>query len=130
LEKINKGEIKMLETKFKAWDERQKKWVSEDIVIDCNGIISISNLDSDIQQIEDLEIVWYTGEKDKDDVEVYNGDLIETIYPDRILSGRKIYFKDGMFGVDNVCNKFIPLSQLKNYKVTGNIYENPDKVKQ
>lgn len=118
-----------MRTKFKVWDKRQKKWVSEDVVIDCNGVISISNLDSDIQQVEDLEIVWYTGEKDKNGVEGYNGDIIETIYPDRKLPNRKIYFKDGIFGVDNVCNKFIPLSQLKNYKIIGNIYENRDKVK-
>ena len=114
----------MLETKFKVWDKRQKKWVSEDVVIDCNGVISITNLDSDIQQVKDLEIVWYTGEKDKNGVEGYNGDIIETIYPDRKIPGRKIYFKDGIFGVDNVHNKFILLSQLKNYKIIGNIYEN------
>ena len=66
-----------MKTKFKAWDTIQKKWVSEDIVIDCNGVISISNLDSDTQQVEDLEIKWYTYIKDKNKQEIFDGCILK-----------------------------------------------------
>lgn len=63
--------------KFKVWDKRQEKWVSEDVVLDCNGIISISNLDSDIQRVEDLEIKWSTYIKDKNKQEIFDGCILK-----------------------------------------------------
>ena len=125
----------MMKTKFKVWDTRQKKWVSEDVVIDCNGVISISNLDSDIQQVEDLEIVWYTGKKDKNGKEIYGKDItrckgtvfsryvnlqVEIFpdnYPDRIM----------LISKDNHC---CLCDVIEDLEVIGNAYENPDKVKQ
>ena len=115
--------------KFKAWDKRQKKWVSEDVVIDCNGVISIANLDSDIQQVEDLEIVWYTGKKDKNGKEIYGKDIARCkgeIFS-RYVNLQVEIFPDNypdcimLISKDNHCRLCDVIDDLE---VIGNIFEN------
>ena len=49
--------------KFEVFDKHQRKKIpSEDIAIDGNGNISITNLNSDVRQVEDLEIKWIPDE--------------------------------------------------------------------
>ena len=85
----------------------------------------------------------YTGLKDKNGTEIYEGDIVEVDEEGRLLFGTKehpsrkyqlVGFKDGAFMTsrNNIDSKTLDtyLWILKNYiTVVGNIYDNPDLLK-
>ena len=75
----------------------------------------------------------YTGLKDKNGVEIYEGDIIEckTDIYNLIHIGEVVFKKEfAAFVIENICGEtlFHHLS-LNTFKVIGNIYENPELYK-
>lgn len=124
----------MREIKFRAWDgERLRKvntigWVDE--IVDFVTTPRYSG------PAEDFSLMQYTGLKDKNGVEIYEGDVLTLKYPrDRrytvtakVIRGTQISamvlkFEDGF------TTEEIPLYKISaehNLEVIGNIYENPE----
>lgn len=118
------------EIKFRVWDNVDKKYLSlkdyQDlgaIEVENDGTLTLSPryrfLTSMMIMPERFVPQQYVGLKDKNGVEIYEGDLI--------LIGEKrrkveVIFKDGSFGYlyNGVCVPF----QNQNPEVIGNIYEN------
>jgi uncharacterized phage protein (TIGR01671 family) len=76
----------------------------------------------------EIELMQYTGLKDKNGVEIYEGDIVE-IRGNKITTDFicKIIFEDGSFGRKTEFS-FIPLCQwtlLNDCEVIGNVYEHP-----
>lgn len=150
----------MREIKFRAWDSCTKTMLSsefsewDDFFINPDGVIlrmvesGVWETYRDTRDVSDeLIVMQYTGLKDKNGKEVYEGDIIihcveygQNQFRDEIKGD--VYFKDGCYYVNSnvsdrdgyfhkkiseVVSDFMP----KKYscEIIGNIYENPELLK-
>ena len=114
------------EIKFRVWDKEDKKmkydaqdtydYMRNNIMEDCFG---------DVLNNENYEVMQYTGLKDKNFKEIYEGDIMKVKPP--------IWAKEGIFKVIYDNGRFIitdnkvwqNIGTLVEYsEVIGNIYEN------
>ena len=133
----------MREIKFRAWDKGLKRmiYLSEPTVEndDFSGIVFklrdyfVSAFSSD--RIEDLELMQYTGLKDKNGREIYEGDIVKT-ETDYINTGKITeigvveFYEEGLVWIINYGETQINLAYAENIEVIGNIYENPELLKE
>ena len=123
------GGYYMRDIKFRVWDnERNAMLNSKSVDIDFfEGKIEIT---SDTirydevytDEIKDFELMQYVGCKDKNNKEIYEGDIVKT----KEHIGQIIYSK-GMFFIDVKGDFYLPIYNVSEFmEVIGNIYENPD----
>ena len=118
----------MREIKFRAWDIRDERMMYR-TVWDRNWYATRENDNDGCHTIREItprddnrvELMQYIGEKDKNGVEMYEGDRINVgNFKNQIVS-----FKDGYFGWGEEHNglySFDPF-QSETCEVIGNIYE-------
>ena len=122
----------MREIKFRAWDKTLNK---------IHSWSTIENHFTLEELLDDnfFEAMQYTGLKDKNDVEIYEGDIIlVNVFMSNHVTGL-VAFDRGSFcvtgnfegwGYDCNTTNFWEMSTNGNeYKVIGNIYENPELAK-
>ena len=123
------GGYYMRDIKFRVWDnERNAMFNSKSVDIDFfEGKIEIT---SDTirydevyaDEIKDFELMQYVGCKDKNNKEIYEGDIVKT----KEHIGQIIYSK-GMFFIDVKGDFYLPVYNVSEFmEVIGNIYENPE----
>ena len=149
----------MREIKFRAW-LKEKKIMGEVLGIDIlHKEIFFSNEDVDCYEHTDfknIELMQYTGLKDKNNKEIYEGDVLKLIHTgikisaDRLEDLKRfvgiIKYENGIFKIVRtekslIESKYFEMEQKKVYEifiysklydleVVGNIYENPELLKE
>lgn len=125
------------EIKFRAWEKKLKEMVRvDDISFEWRQI----NTASAWRHYDEVELMQCSGLKDKNGVEIYEGDIVERMYIFKgeygeTHMGEVVYDKEYARYVISRPNKHIEpktedlrntLSDKCTYEVIGNIYENPE----
>ena len=120
----------MREIKFRAWDKKNKKWIFIRYLNpreEETEYLEIEDMEGEIYGEEEVELMQFTGLKDKNGKEIFEGDIIKNNSFEYIG-----VVEFSLNSVGFVLHKIKDKSILNgvylynaNVEVIGNIYENP-----
>ena len=123
----------MREIKFRAWLKEERKMVNvETLFIGINRLCFGNSKTEDLffRDFEEVELMQYTGLKDKNSKEIYEGDIV-LIKLDETSTWYKtvVGFKKGAFIADLIDKEdyvyiFYPGFTGDDFEIIGNVYEN------
>ena len=147
----------MREIKFRAWDKIDERIIVDDqkfipVKVTSKGVMRLSpHYEEKLYKFIDdnrFDLMQYTGLKDKNGKEVYEGDIVKIVYKDcegggwHSISKEKgrVYF-DVYWGVKFDCSdatqrtadswkSTIGTRDVQDVEVIGNIHENPELLDQ
>lgn len=124
--------------KFRAWDKDRKRMVQGGLSFDYENQIheeeniGVNNLyGAESEQIEEFELMQFTGLLDKNGKEIYEGDVLTMLNINYLVEWND---KKGRWNFYNPILSHpsywgLTAGQMKRCEVIGNIYENPNLLK-
>lgn len=137
----------MRKIKFRAWNKALNKMYSHEDLLSLTKNITINNFATGVYLPlnSDIELMQYTGLKDKNGKEVYEGDIVKFLdekvtysycgadYNVFINTGKVIFSHDELMGWD-ITNRNMVIEEVWHYReyieVIGNIYEDSELLNQ
>lgn len=126
----------MRDIKFRLYSTEEEEMFFNENIVNIDLVCNFARIESerfkgffDFGEGEESILMQYTGLKDKNGKEIYEGDIL--LYDSN--SKTSVFYKNGAFvrsyGNSNMYllyDSFIEDGCLYNYEVIGNIYENPE----
>jgi hypothetical protein len=113
------------EIKFRAWDKDGKKMIYRSLEeIQSNGIglpVFITGFD--------IKLMQFTGLKDKNEKEIYEGDVVKISEDLKQWKGKTIMVVEYCVCTFTPLEVVFGVGNRDNIEVIGNIYENPELLK-
>lgn len=123
----------MREIKFRAWDKEHKRWTNYSIADDLPRFYDKhTGCWKTDKEGKRFILSQYTGLKDKNNREIYEGDVIKAISFARWIGVVEYSDENSAFIFDDLDKKYrgdsiVFMSQFdQGFKILGNIYENPE----
>ena len=128
----------MREIKFRAWDEEDKRMYCDDkVIVTFIGFLEevYVKRNSTVDELIDYKLMQYTGLKDKNDKEIYEGDILKGTTKgnsEEVLAITYVKWDRGQFDLftemtsDSWEDALYNYMQFFDVEVIGNIYENKD----
>ena len=130
----------MREIKFRAWDKELKEWTNYSISNIDGTPIDFYNKETGFWESdrggERFVLSQYTGLKDNEDREIYEGDIVKAISFARWIGAVKYSDENQAFIFDDLDKKYrgkstVFMNQFDDgFEILGNIYENPKLLKE
>ena len=119
----------MREIKFRAW-MKDSKLMIEDVVPIHNEVYGhyCKDLERDTDKylkLKNCEIMQYTGLKDRNGKEIYEGDIVEAIRYDGLAVTGVVGFRDCSFVISTGYQTIYTWMDYQ-IEIIGNIHENPE----
>ncbi|SQB67324.1 phage protein [Streptococcus dysgalactiae] len=127
--------------KFRAWNPYEEKMIDDKELVIWGGNIYRGDRDKIFQKIikgkkgligysfDDEYLMQSTGLKDKNDVEIFDGDVVNFMVPNQMISGtyQIRQAKSGEWRLDNrVQGRPLYISGSYHCEVVGNVWEDGD----
>ena len=125
----------MREIKFRAWDKKNKTMAYDntyvcDITITFSGQIFCHDSYYEIYDY-DFDLMQYTGVKDVNDKEIYEGDILKRVDDSKVVIKYSVNSHSFEWYSLQIPDRYwnSDSSQWELSEIVGNIYENPELVK-
>lgn len=122
-----------MKPKFRAWLKEEYRMTGVREITFFNDEVQMISGVEDFYAYDEFELMQSTGLKDKNDKEIYDGDIVRFTLTDGfdyvVDEEGVVSYKLGAFYVVNGLDEFL-ISEIyaNEIEVVGNIYENPELV--
>lgn len=117
------------EFKFRAWDKTKKNIIFEDRL----SCFFVRTIQMSTDEENRFKIMQYTGLKDKNEKEIYEGDILEDVKGNRypIKYAEYQFYGEGFYEpYQDIPDDIFSEYAYSGMKIIGNIYENPELIKE
>ena len=120
----------MRELSFRIWDKKEKTMFLSPIEIEHLGSWFDAHLAGAIADTGNKIVMQYTGLKDKNGKEIYEGDVVRVFQPFNVPTKAIVELNDGCFelkGIELTWRDYVKCFVVNHaIEIIGNIHDNPE----